>query len=120
MLESLTVLLLFQLVGEIVVQASGAPIPGPVVGMTLLFIGLLLRGSVPEILRATSQTLLKYLALLFVPAGVGVMLYIERIVDEWLAILVALLLSTWLGIAVTAWVMTAVMRFTARSEVDRG
>lgn len=120
MLESLTVLLLFQLVGEIVVQASRVPIPGPVVGMTLLFVGLLLRGSIPEVLRGTSQKLLQYLALLFVPAGVGVMLYVDLIAEEWLAILVALLLSTWLGIAVTALVMTAVMRLTGRSGVDRG
>jgi holin-like protein len=33
------VLLLCQLAGEVIVIASGVPLPGPVIGMTLLFIG---------------------------------------------------------------------------------
>lgn len=118
MIEALAVLLLFQLVGEVLVQFTGVPVPGPVVGMMLLFAGLLARGSIPEYLRHTSLVLLRYLSLLFVPAGVGVMLYVDRIADEWLAILIALFFSTWLSIAVTVGVMTAMMRLTRRSEAD--
>ena len=118
MIEALAVLLLFQLVGEVLVQFTGAPIPGPVVGMMLLCAGLLLRGSIPDYLRHTSLALLRYLSLLFVPAGVGVMLYVERIAQEWLAILIALFFSTWLSIAVTAGVMLAMLRLSGRSEAD--
>lgn len=120
MLESLAALLLFQLAGEVLVQATAAPIPGPVVGMLLLFLALQVRGGVPEPLRATSQGLLAHLSLLFVPAGVGVMLYVQRIAEEWLAILVALFLSTWLSVAVTALVMVVSMRRRGSSEAGRG
>lgn len=74
MIESLAVLLLLQLLGEIVVQISAAPVPGPVVGMLVLALILAGRGQVPESLRQASQRLLLHLALLFVPAGVGVLL----------------------------------------------
>ncbi|MGF1546609.1 MAG: LrgB family protein [Thiotrichales bacterium] len=40
MLGALTVLLVFQLVGEVVVQWLGLPVPGPVCGMLLLFVAL--------------------------------------------------------------------------------
>lgn len=111
MLESLTVLLLLQLLGEITVQLSGIPVPGPVVGMLILALLLALRGQVPERLRQTCQTLLSHLALLFVPAGVGVILHLERVQAEWLPLLAAIVLSTWLTLAVTAWVMQTAMRW---------
>ena len=36
MIAALTVLLVFQLMGEVIARALALPIPGPVVGMTLL------------------------------------------------------------------------------------
>ena len=111
MIESLAVILLLQLLGEIVVQLSGAPIPGPVVGTLLLTLVLSLCGQIPQRLRQTCQDLLAHLALLFVPAGVGVMLHIERVSAEWLPLLVAIVLSTWLTLGVTAWVMQRVIRW---------
>jgi holin-like protein len=111
MIESLAAILVLQLLGEITVQLSGAPIPGPVLGMLLLALILCLRGKVPERLRQTCQNLLAHLALLFVPAGVGVMLHLERLSVEWLPLLAAIVLSTWLTLAVTAWVMQSVIRW---------
>ena len=126
MIESLAVILLLQLLvlGEVAVQVSGAPIPGPVLGMLLLALILCLRGKVPERLRQTCQNLLTHLALLFVPAGVGVMLHLERLSAEWLPLLAAIVLSTWLTLAVTAWVMQIVIRWqssqnTAGSVAER-
>jgi holin-like protein len=107
MLGAITLLLVYQLVGEVIVQLVGLPVPGPVVGMLLLFLTLLARGSAPEPLRETSQTLLSHLSLLFVPAGVGVMLHFHRLEAEWLPILAALVASTVLTICVTALVMRA-------------
>jgi holin-like protein len=110
MLGALTVLLLYQLVGEVLVQLSGLPVPGPVVGMLLLFITLMVRKSAPDILRGTSQQILSHLSLLFVPAGVGVMLHFSRIGDEWLPLAIALVASTVITIAVTALVMRLLQR----------
>ncbi|MDX1607566.1 MAG: CidA/LrgA family protein [Candidatus Competibacterales bacterium] len=105
MLESLAALLVFQLIGETLVQLGALPLPGPVLGMALLFLALAWRGAVPEPLRRVCLTLLAHLSLLFVPAGVGVILYLPRIAREWWVILVALVLSTLAAIAVTALVM---------------
>jgi holin-like protein len=110
MLAALTVLLVYQLVGEVLVQLLQLPVPGPVIGMLLLFVTLLLRGEAPESLRNTANGLLSHLSLLFVPAGVGVMLHFHRLATEWLPIVVALVASTVITIAVTALVMRALQR----------
>jgi holin-like protein len=110
MLGAITLLLVYQLAGEVLVQLTGLPVPGPVVGMLLLFVTLLVRGRAPELLRDTSQQLLSHLSLLFVPAGVGVMLHFGRLGAEWLALAVALVASTVLTIAATALVMRLLQR----------
>jgi holin-like protein len=110
MLAALTLLLVYQLVGEAIVLAAGLPVPGPVVGMALLFATLLARGSAPAWLREACQQLLAHLSLLFVPAGVGVMLHFKRLGAEWLPIAVALVASTVIAIGVTALVMQGLRR----------
>ena len=116
MLEALTLLLACQLAGEVLVRLIELPVPGPVLGMGLLFAGLAWRGDVPEPLERTCQGLLEHLSLLFVPAGVGIMVHFARISGEWLPILAAVLVSTALAIAVSALVMRALMR--GRSDSD--
>ena len=109
MLAAITLLLVFQLMGEIVVVALGLPIPGPVIGMALLFVTLVIRGQVTEDLRETASGLLRHLSLLFVPAGVGVMAHLGRLQHEWLPISVSLVASTLITIAVTALAMRALL-----------
>lgn len=105
MLAAITLLLLFQLAGEAITLYFALPVPGPVIGMALLFAALAWRGGPSTDLRGTAQNLLLHLSLLFVPAGVGVMLHLQRMVDEWLPLLVALLVSTFVTIAITALVL---------------
>jgi len=109
-LTYITVLLLCQLVGEVLVRLSGVPLPGPVAGMALLFLGLMIRGAVPEGLERVSRALLGHLALLFVPASVGVMVYAGVIGREALPILGALFGSTILTLVVTGRLMQALGR----------
>lgn len=105
MLTNLTLIFCCQLLGELFVSALELPVPGPVVGMVLLFLGLLIKGSIPEDLGMVGDALIKNLSLLFIPAGVGVMLHVKLIGREWLPISVSLVVSTVLTIAVTAAVM---------------
>lgn len=105
MLQTLATLLVFQAIGEALSYALKLPVPGPVVGMALLLCWLLLDANAAERMRATSLELLKHLSLLFVPAGVGVMLHVSRLADEGLAVGIALVASTLLAIAVTALVI---------------
>ena len=110
MLSFFIVLLVCQLSGEVLVVFTGIPLPGPVLGMLLLFIGLLLRGGIPEDLNKMSDGLLSHLSLLFVPAGVGVIAHAQLIGSELLPIAVSLFLSTFITIVVTAWVMQKLAR----------
>lgn len=114
MLESLTLLLACQLVGEVVVAYFGIPVPGPVLGMVLLFIGLVIRKGVPAPLQQTAGGLLSHLSLLFVPAGTGVLLHFRLIEDAWLAIGVSLVASTLIAVAVTALAMVWFERLAGR------
>lgn len=108
----ITVLLVYQLIGEVISQSLELPLPGPVVGMALLFATLLVRGELADGLRDTAEGLLRHLSLLFVPAGVGVILHLHLIQSEWKAISVALIVSTVATIAVTALVMVGLARLT--------
>lgn len=117
-LSFLAVLLLCQLAGEVFVALTGLPVPGPVIGLVLLFAGLRLRGEVPEGLGRVVDGLLAHLSLLFVPAGVGVMLHVAVISDEWLAIGAALIGSTVLTIVVSALVMVGLTRWVERRRAD--
>lgn len=110
MINTLTLLLLYQLAAEVLVRAYGLPIPVPVVGMALLFLTLLLRGRISAELKASSAALLQHQSLLFVPAGAGVMLHLHRVADEWLPISLALIISTIAGMAVTALVLKRMTR----------
>lgn len=110
MLPHITLLLLCQLAGEVIARLSGLPVPGPIVGMALLFAGLLVKGGLPEGLEKVGTAFLSHLSLLFVPAGVGVMVHFHLLAREWLAISVALVLSTAVTIAVTGWVMQRLAR----------
>ncbi|AWK86692.1 CidA/LrgA family protein [Azospirillum thermophilum] len=116
MLGSLTILLICQLVGELAVRLTGLPVPGPVLGMVILFAGLLARGHVPHPLQDAAAGLLRHLSLLFVPAGVGVMVHAGRLEAEALPIVIALFGSTLFGIAVTAKVMSLMLRRPAQDD----
>ncbi|GGE39978.1 CidA/LrgA family protein [Actibacterium pelagium] len=110
MLGALTLIFTCQLIGETTTRALDLPLPGPVAGMVLLFIYLAVRGGISADMSRVADGLLSHLALLFVPAGVGVMLHFRLLGEEWLPIAVALIASTALTIAVTAWVMHLLTR----------
>jgi len=119
-LEALTLILVCQLVGEVSVLITGLPVPGPVLGMLLLLAWLFLRGGVPESVGRAADALLAHLSLLFVPAGVGVLVHWERMRGQWAAIAAALVLGTLITLAVTALTMKAVTRLTGRGGSDNG
>ena len=112
-LTGITLLLVYQLVGEITVRLLGLPSPGPVLGMVMLFITLMIRGKAPESVDQASTALLSHLSLLFVPAGVGMMAHFGRIADEWIPITLALLLSTVITMVATALIMQVTTRWFA-------
>lgn len=109
MLGYLTVIFTCQLAGELFSTALALPVPGPVCGMAILFMGLVLRGEIPEDLANVGAAILGNLSLLFIPAGVGVMLHASLLSRDWLPISLALVASTVITIAVTGLVMARLM-----------
>lgn len=106
----LALLLVCQLIGEVLALWLRLPVPGPVIGMSLLFAGLLVRGGIPQGLTRTAEGLLEHLSLLFVPAGVGVMLHASLLAEQWAPLTLALIASTGFTLVTTAWIMQRLSR----------
>ena len=125
MIGGLIVILMCQLAGEAVARGLGVPIPGPVIGMALLFALLVLRdrftARLPErargdTLERTGQGLLAHLSLLFIPAGVGVVQNLGVFAQYGVALGTAIVVSSILALLTTAWVFLLVARWTAPRE----
>jgi holin-like protein len=126
MIPSLTVILLCQLLGEAIARGFGWPLPGPVLGMMFLLVVLSLRdrmGRVPSglggALDSTGKTLLAHLSLLLVPAGVGIVQRLDVLADHGLGLAIALLVSTFLTLLVTAVTFLAVSRMSGAAQDPR-
>lgn len=117
-INGITLLLVYQLMGEMSVLFLELPVPGPVMGMIMLFLTLLLRGRSTDSLDNASSALLNHLSLLFVPAGVGLMVHFERLIEEWLPITIALILSTVITMLATALIMLGATRLLSRMQKD--
>ena len=107
MIRGLIILLGFQGAGEIVSRLFSLPIPGPVIGLVLLLIFLIKRGKVDTPIESVASALVNNLGVLFVPAAVGVVLFLPQLKANFWAISSALTVSVTLTIAVSA----AVLRY---------
>jgi holin-like protein len=102
-------LLVLQSAGEMLSRGLHLPFPGPVVGLVLLLIALNFP-PVREPVGACADFLLSHLSLLFVPVGVGVMTHLDLVSEYGGRMLLVIVLSTWIGLAVTALVLRALMK----------
>jgi holin-like protein len=105
MLAAFAVLLLFQCLGEGIVFVFHLPLPGPVAGMLLLMVALLAMPRLQALVEQAANTLLSHLSLLFVPAGVGILVAAGSGSGHWIAILASLVVSTVLALAVTGLIL---------------
>lgn len=118
---AVALLLACQLAGETLVQVlrwlvGGFAFPGPVAGMAIFFVWLLVRGGPSTDAEAVSGALLRNLSLLFVPAAVGIVQYGPLLAQFGLALLVALVVSTVLTLLVTVGVFILVSRWTGSAD----
>jgi putative effector of murein hydrolase LrgA (UPF0299 family) len=120
MLAALTALLVCQLAGEAIVRAAALPVPGPVVGMILLFALMLARAPLPKDTGDTAEGLLKHLSLLFVPAGVGVVQHVTMLGSAGLQLMAVVVLGTVIALAVTALTFAGVARLMGSDDLDPG
>ncbi len=121
MLNAFAALIGAQLTGELLRQLFHLPLPGSVIGMFILAIGLLLRRDIQSHsaeLTNVANTLITNMGLLFVPAGVGIVAEGDLLRHYWFPILVGLVFSTVLGLLVTGLVMHHSILWTRRSRPD--
>jgi holin-like protein len=100
MISGMFYLMILWMAGEFLAELLHLPIPGNVVGMVLLTIGLNLGWIKLEAVKPACDLLTWNMAFLFVPPGVGLMLYFDLIAREWLALGLPWLISTFLVAAV--------------------
>jgi putative effector of murein hydrolase LrgA (UPF0299 family) len=108
-------LLILQSAGELLSRGLHLPFPGPVVGMVLLLFALNV-SPVREPVEACANFLLSHLSLLFVPVGVGVMTHLSLVSEYGGRMFIAIVLSTWIGIAVTVLVLRALTQRHPRKD----
>jgi holin-like protein len=119
MVVGLAVVLLCQLIGEVFATLTGLPVPAPVVGLVLLFGFFLVRDRwewLPFSLRSeeidkSCETLVQQMALLFVPAGVGIVQRLGILQANVLGILAIIVVTTAISITVTAFTFRLVSRW---------
>jgi holin-like protein len=116
MISGLVQILLFQSLGELVSKFVLPTLPGPVIGLVLLIIWLVLRKGINNELALVADGFSQYLGLLFVPAAVGVVLFLPQLQANALAIISALVGSVILTIATSA----LVVRFLSAKPKEMG
>lgn len=110
LLTGFTLLLVLQMAGEVVVRLTGLDVPGPVVGLLLLVVALALVPAFERRVAEAADALLAHLSLLFVPAGVGVVVHLGRLDGAVLGVAATLFGSTVLGLVVTALTLQWLLR----------
>jgi putative effector of murein hydrolase LrgA (UPF0299 family) len=110
MISGLVQILLFQSIGELISKFLLPTLPGPVIGLVLLVLWLVLRKGVNAELALVADGFSQYLGLLFVPAAVGVVLFLPQLQANALAIISALVGSVILTIGSSALVVRSLSR----------
>lgn len=103
MLKQIFYILLFYFLGAFLSGLIGDFVPGSVIGMILLFTALHLHWVKPANVKDLSLKLTKRMELFFLPAGVGLMTAVGVILDNWIFLLIASVLSTILIMAIVGW-----------------
>lgn len=97
------VLFCFLAIGELIVWLTGVPVPSSIIGMVMLAASLECGIIKLSQVNTFADFLTRNLGFFFVPAGVGIMRCFGLISSQWLPIIIATLLSTFIIIAVTGW-----------------
>ncbi|MFT4150783.1 MAG: CidA/LrgA family protein [Paracoccaceae bacterium] len=116
MIPAFLVILACQLAGEAVSRAVHLPVPGPVLGMVLMVVGLSASPRLVALVRPVAQGILSNLLILFVPAGVGAAGHLATLGGQTLPVVLAVIVSTILAIAAGSLTFAAVARATGNTD----
>lgn len=117
MLQGLTILLVFQLIGEAISYFIGGLVPGPVIGMGLAFLTLMLTHdnaraeNFRTVTIGAATILIANLGVLFVPAGVGVGQHLDILMSDGVGLAITILVSVVLTLIATVWAFLLAKRY---------
>lgn len=109
-IKQLGIILGITYLGEIISTVSGLPIPGPVIGMFILFFLLLSKKIKLKTIELISDLLLLNLAFFFIPPGVGVITSMDTLAGSWLKLIFVVVTTTFITILVTGWTVDFVIK----------
>ena len=75
-IRSFAIVMICFFLGQGIQHFSGLPVPGSIIGLFILFFGLVTGICRTEWVESTCNLLIKHMALLFVPVGVSLMSYL--------------------------------------------
>lgn len=108
--RGLVIIFGFYAVGELLSSSLSLPVPGSVLGMLFLLFALLSGAVKLEWVEGEAEFFVKNMSVLFIPPGVGIVVYLGLIKSQLLPISVALVLSFLVTLFVTAKTVEVVRR----------
>ena len=119
MINALALIIGLQVVGTVLVELGGIPVPGPVLGMVLFLGGLVIFNKVSDDLDRVTRFFLANLSLLFVPAAVGIIRHLDLVNTILWQLALVLFISLCVGLGVTALVFVLLAgRFSPPEEKE--
>jgi len=118
MLNSVFLIFLFQLIGELVQKVLELNIPGPVIGLILLLTSLLLSKKYDHKLIKklkinlinSAENLVHYIPLFFLPVGVGVVMHLSFLEGSLVKVLFIIVFGTLITLAITGLLMEKLLK----------
>ena len=118
MLNSIFLIFLFQLIGELVQKVLELNIPGPVIGLILLLTTLLLSKkydhkliqNLKVNLISSAEKLVHYIPLFFLPVGVGVVMHLSFLEGSLGKVLFIIVFGTLITLALTGLLMEKLLK----------
>lgn len=120
LLRGLTVLIFFQLLGTGLNALLLPKLPGPIIGLVLLFAYLLITREVSPALDQAAGGLLRYLPVLLLPPAVGVMVHFADIRADLWAISGSLVISLVVSLVFVGWLMQMLINRQNRKKAQQG
>ena len=102
LISQLGIILLLYFIGELIVFILQIKIPGSIIGMLLLLVSLQLNILKVEDIKEVATFFLNNMLILFIPLGVGLASEWDLISKEWLAIIISIILSTFIVLLIVS------------------
>ncbi len=116
LIRQLLIILGFLVAGELISNAFNVSVPGNIIAM-LLLLGALLSGKLKVLhIEEVTNFLLDHMALIYVPAGVGILTVIYYIKSVWLWLVLIAVVSTIVVMVATALIVSALRKVRGEAQ----